>query len=139
MITIASNGPAIATTNYWSTEHAKRGLLYLSINAGTLRMLVPRASQHMLDDLPPVGRAVTLIRSTLHGKETYLLEWEEPRHTGLDPYVVEIDQEQYDRRIPDDEDGRVLPLVWYVQAQGSSIGVREARRERVQISKVVAS
>jgi len=39
--TIENDGPDIVTTNYWTTEHEQRGLFYVSINAGTCRLLVP--------------------------------------------------------------------------------------------------
>ena len=41
LITISNNGQAIAETNYFDTEHARRGYFYLSTNAGCTRLLVP--------------------------------------------------------------------------------------------------
>jgi hypothetical protein len=41
MIKIENNEQEIISTNYWQTEHAMRGLFYLSINAGAFRLLVP--------------------------------------------------------------------------------------------------
>lgn len=37
---IKNDGPRIASTNYWRTPHSKR-FLYLTINAGALRVLLP--------------------------------------------------------------------------------------------------
>lgn len=139
MISIVNNGPAILSTSYWSTEHAKRGLLYLSINAATIRVLVPRATKHALDDLPPVGRAVTLTRSTWEGASTLVLQWDEQPGSGLEPYSIDVDARQCDRIPSAAEDGRVLPLVWYVPVVGYAQQVREVRREQVQLGEVVAS
>jgi hypothetical protein len=138
VIEIHNDGPAITRTSYWRTPHARRGLLYLSINAATIRVLVPDAiRRELLTGLPPVGRAVTLTRSEWQGRPTYVLQWDEPAETGLEPYSIDIDQEQSDRAWPSAEDGRILSLVWYTQV--GVWGVREARREQVQLGVVVAS
>lgn len=41
MIHLVNDGPRLLRTSYWQTEHAARGYLYLSINAGAFRLLVP--------------------------------------------------------------------------------------------------
>lgn len=139
MIEIANDGPRITRTSYWRTEHARRrGLLYLSINAATIRVLVPDAiKRELLDGLPEVGRDVTISRGVWQGRETYVLQWDEPPSSGLEPYSIDIDLAQSDRSWPAAEDGRVLPLVWYTQV--GVWGVHEARREQVQLGEVVAS
>ncbi|MDX9788933.1 MAG: hypothetical protein RBT11_19320 [Desulfobacterales bacterium] len=43
LIQISNDGPEILSTNYWETEHAKKGFLYMSINAGAFRLL-PQSS-----------------------------------------------------------------------------------------------
>lgn len=40
-LVIGNKGQAIASTNYYDTEPASRGMYYLSWNAGTGRLLVP--------------------------------------------------------------------------------------------------
>lgn len=137
MIDISNDGPAITRTSYWRTPNARAGLLFLSINAATIRVLVPPAVAHVLRDLPPAGRAVTLTRNTWEGRASYVLQWDEPADTGLEPYSIDIDQQQCDRHWSSDEDGRILPLVWYTQV--GAWGVHEARREQVQLGEVVAS
>lgn len=134
MIEVVNEGPAIVRTSYWRTEHAKRGLLYLSINAATLRLLVPPPVQGLLAELPPVGTPCELVRSVLVGRETYQLAWLDDVDS---PYVVEIDQQQCDRGWPTAEEGRVLSLVWYGRV--GVWGVVEQRRERVQLGEDVVS
>ena len=51
MIEIANDGPRITNTNYWETPHAKRGLVYLSINARAYRLLTPPAMEPMLAEI----------------------------------------------------------------------------------------
>lgn len=50
-IHIENNGALISRTNYWETENAKRGYAYLSINAGSYRLLVPPGLQSLLTDM----------------------------------------------------------------------------------------
>ena len=131
---IANAGPVITQTNYWRSEAARAGFLFLSINARTLRLLVPAPVEHLLTELPAVGAPAELRRGAVDGKPTYELVWlDDP----TEPFVVELDQRQCDRQWPRAEDGTLVPLVWYTQ-QGAE-GVRERRRERIQIVAVVAS
>jgi len=135
VITTRNDGPAIVSTSYWTTEQAKAGLLYLSINAGTLRMLAPVQSAKVLAELPPIGTHCDLVADVVDGRATYLLSWyDDP----ASPYQVEIDRRQCSSTIPvTAEAGRVVPLVWYLPS--GIEGVREARRETIQIGTLVAS
>lgn len=45
MIRIENDGPLVVATNYFTTEHARLGLIYLSINASAFRLLVPSTCQ----------------------------------------------------------------------------------------------
>jgi hypothetical protein len=140
MIEIANDGPAITRTSYWRTAHARKGLLYLSVNAGAIRVLVPAPTERMLRGLPPIGRPVTLGRATWQGRATYILQWDEPAESGLEPYSIDIDHAQCDRAIDTEtgmDAGRIVPLIWY--APTGIWAVREARREQVQIGEAVAS
>lgn len=134
LVEITNDGPAITRTSYWRTPHARRGLLYLSVNAGALRILVPTPTGHLLADLPAIGTPVELERSAYQDSETYRFLWlDDPRN----PYAVEIDQRQCDRRLPRAEDGRILPLIWYTPV--GVWGVVERRRESVQLERTVTS
>lgn len=121
---VVNDGPRVAQTDYWSTPHARHGLLYLTINAGAIRLLVPNPTAYMLAELPPIGTRATLAR----GNGIYRLALHD---RPADPYVLEIDVRQADRRIPKSDTGRTVPLVWY--RQDGRDGVKEVRRESVQI------
>lgn len=128
MIETTNDGPRLVSTTYWSTEHARRGLLYLSVNAGAVRLLVPDAASYVLDELPEEGTPATLGRGRWQGREVYRLTWlDDP----TDPYVVEIDARQADRLLPASEAGRLVPLVWY--RQEGQRGAQEVRRETVEV------
>lgn len=127
-ITNSNDGSAVISTTYWSTDHARAGLLYLSINAGAVRILVPRSATTLLADLPPVGTEVEL-RRRVEGERTMLqiLYLDIP----TEPYEVAIDQRQSDRWIAAEDLGRVLPLIWYGEGEGE--GVVEVRRETIAV------
>ena len=102
----------------------------MSVNAGALRMLVPSAVRHLLADLPPVGTRCDLRTSTLEGQPSYELTWHDDPEQ---PYAVQISQLQCDRRLGAADDGRELPLIWYLPFQRD--GVNEARRETITIGE----
>lgn len=48
----------IASTDYWTTEHARRGALYLCHNAGAFHLLVPGPAESMLSEMRTGKRAL---------------------------------------------------------------------------------
>jgi hypothetical protein len=61
-IQIVNNGPLLLSTTYWGTEPARRGLMLLCGNAGALRLLVPMAAEHNMQEMR-TGSSVTIERS----------------------------------------------------------------------------
>jgi hypothetical protein len=56
---IENDGPTITSTDYWTSDHGKAGAVFLSINAGAFRLLVPpRVERDVLDGLGKVRDAV---------------------------------------------------------------------------------
>ena len=51
MLSIQNAGPEIVSTNYWQTPYAAKGVVYLSINAGAFRLLLPPALETSLSDM----------------------------------------------------------------------------------------
>ncbi len=51
LIKLENNGPELVATNYWITEHAAKGFVYLSANAGSFRLLVPKSSGLSIPDM----------------------------------------------------------------------------------------
>lgn len=104
MILIKNKGQAIASTNYWQTEHAARGYLYLSWNAGCARVLIPDAAKSMLREIKG-AREVLVSRGPWldqGGREAIELLWEDDTDA---PFAVHLVAEQCDRLIPDTEQG----------------------------------
>ena len=52
---ITNRAEEVISTTYWQTGHARRGYLYLSFDAGALRVLAPEAALGVLGQLPPEG------------------------------------------------------------------------------------
>jgi hypothetical protein len=49
-ITIINHGPIITATNYWGSDLERAGKLFVSCNAGAVRVLVPRGHRQMIDE-----------------------------------------------------------------------------------------
>jgi len=60
-ITIGNDGADIKTTNYWDTDHAKKGIIHFSVNGGCIRALVPECMAEVVVEMA-TGREVILSR-----------------------------------------------------------------------------
>lgn len=108
MITIRNDGQALVATNYWDSEHAARGLCYLSANAGALRLLVPSAAGDMLADMR-TGKRVT-IEPSAHAAGLIDIVFDD----GTDaPFALAIDPQQIDRPLAS---GRGVPFTVWTRA-----------------------
>lgn len=104
MIEIVNDGPGIVRTNYWDLEHARRGLCYLSGNAGVWRLLVPPEAETMLAEMK-TGHRVSIEPSVhLAGHVDVVFE------DGTDyPFSVAVDPKQVERKL---EAGDCYLAVW---------------------------
>jgi len=112
MITIVNNGQLILDSNYWDSQMAKRGLLYLSWNAGAARLLVPDAMKTAIKEMK-TAKYVIISKGKLAksgGKEALELLFEDMSDS---PYVINISIDQADRMLPKSEHGSEFALsVW---------------------------
>lgn len=93
MFEIVSDGPLIARTTYWDCELAANGLLYLSWNARTARLLVPDDQRGMLNEMA-TGREVIISRGpwqTIGGRDALELLFEDDSDS---PFCLHIGVEQ---------------------------------------------
>lgn len=112
IISISNNGPDITATNYFETPHARRGLLYLSINAGALRILLPETVATEI--LKEVRQTVVVVAkfgfNERIGREGVALWFEDGSEN---PFVFDLSREQCDRALPDDQHGKpVIVSIW---------------------------
>lgn len=104
MITFSNSGQDIVATNYWDTEHARRGLVYLSGNAGAWRLLVPPAAASMLPEMRTGKQAI--IEPSIRTPQCWDIVFDD----GTDaPFSISIDKRQLDRAL---EPGSTVLTVW---------------------------
>jgi hypothetical protein len=48
VIVVSNHGPLILSSNFWESEYAAAGKLYVSVNAGTIRILVPQSNRELI-------------------------------------------------------------------------------------------
>lgn len=120
---ILNDGNRITSTDYWQTEHAARGLLYLSMNAGALRLLVPRASEGMLKLWKRANRAAVQIAGAASVGLVHIVFEDDTN----DPQFITIDARQCDRLPPAEEAGQWRPLVIYTPSLNNPAGVVQRR------------
>lgn len=51
ILQISNHGPLITRTNYWGSEHERAGKIIASVNAGAVRLLIPRKHAEIIGDL----------------------------------------------------------------------------------------
>lgn len=111
---INNNGVEIETTNFWDSELSRRGLFFLSWNAGAVRLLVPDSQKHQLDEML-TGRKVTISFGKME---------DHPEKDGIDilfdddtdnPFSLILSIEQTDRRLPRKENGITSKLLVYIR------------------------
>lgn len=111
MLVINNDGPELLATNYWGLEHAAKGLFFVSINAGCVRLLMPPAHENALPDMI-AARSVVLTRGAYDGKEAVEILFDDDTD---DPFAIFLDISQFDRIWPPDEDGMTIDFAIYVK------------------------
>ena len=92
-IIFGNKGQDLADTNYWSSEQALAGLCVASTNAGAIRLLVPKATEHLLKEMR-TAKKITIERSLSHDKRCIDIVFED----GTDsPFFLTISKTQFDR------------------------------------------
>lgn len=129
MIRIDNDGQDIASTNYWQTEHAARGLPYLSVNAGAMRLLVPPAASAMHTS---IATAREVIVSAGKWPEQ---QWRDGVEILFDddtdsPFAVHLSIEQVDRLPLPSEQGE--PIKFTTWGPEGKIWTGIARYRRVK-------
>jgi hypothetical protein len=58
IISTANNGSRIVSTNYWGSSLEAAGIFYISVNAGAIRLLVPRGSESAVNEMKTAKEVV---------------------------------------------------------------------------------
>ena len=114
LLTITNHGPLITSSNYWSHEMAARGLLYLSLNAGAFRLLVPPILRQAIAEMRPGSRhiVVSMLPVAQWQQGAYCVEW--LVEDGSDaPWSCHLSPGQIDRAPGPEDVGRAwVGSVW---------------------------
>jgi len=95
LIMIGNDGQRIRCTNYWDTPAARAGLLWMTCNAGAVRLLLPPALEHAIPDLTKGVKHVIVSYGNLKGAGLGV-EW--LAEDGSDaPYALHVKTNQIDR------------------------------------------
>jgi hypothetical protein len=115
MLVIENQGQTIARTNYWDSEGARHGVLYLSWNAGAGRLLVPDNQTHILRELKGASEVI-VSRGTWReqgNRDALELLWED----GSDsPFAIQLLAVQTDRLIPESHQGGGFVITVWTRA-----------------------
>jgi len=118
MIRIINDGPRIVSTDYWSTEHARRGLVYLSINAGAVRLLLPDTIATDIVEEARCADSAVVSRGPWEaegGRDSLEVLFED----GSDsPFALHLDARQADRLWLPADDGREVTLSLWGRGDG---------------------
>ncbi|WP_024873352.1 hypothetical protein [Tolumonas lignilytica] len=96
MIFISNNGVKVLDTNYWESDMAESGLLFLSWNDGAGRLLIPKCQENLLREMKS-GKYVIITRGMYNNVDSLEIMFEDNSES---PFVVFISMGQTDRLIP---------------------------------------
>jgi hypothetical protein len=114
-IVIANDGPVITSTNYWDSPFAARGFCFLSINAGCVRLLVPKVHHDLVSEMLSAQQIVL----TLDERQSAHILFDD--HTDT-PFLISLDVGQRDRTWRPQDEGKEGPFAIY-RAVGDRIDV----------------
>lgn len=113
-IEIKNDGPLIIGSNYWDTETARAGKIYLTINAGAFRLLLPDAKR---SELPDMRRGAKHIVLSILSPD----KWEDGKFCAefmiedgsTNPYAIHLSPAAIDRKpIADDVGKEWIATIW---------------------------
>ncbi|NBU84156.1 MAG: hypothetical protein EBS21_06065 [Sphingomonadaceae bacterium] len=136
LLTIENHGPLITASNYWTHEIAARGLLYLSINAGAARLMVPDSQRSAISDMRPGARhiVVSMLPVDQWQPGAYCVEW--MVEDGSDsPWSCHLSPGQIDRAPGPDDVGKA----WIGSAWDNKKGRPHKCLERPAYFQIVPS
>lgn len=123
-IFVRNDGKRLVSSTYWSSPLAQRNFVFVSINAGALRVLLPRDVDQELLRAARTSREVLVTRVSgalehlAHFDPSFALEllWEDDSDA---PYSLCVGLTQLDRLPPTSEAGRALEVsLWDIGPYG---------------------
>src|ERR1700722_8109784 len=105
IIQISNHGPLIISTNYWESELARNGKLFVSTNAGAIRVLLPPQFYEEINDMRSASECVLSRGPWPEGGQPEAIEimWDDGSDT---PYALYLTPESFDMLPATPEPGR---------------------------------
>jgi hypothetical protein len=117
MLEISNDGQRITATNYWLTDLAAAGKIFLSVNAGAVRMLLPGLLRQYLQEIRPALYAI-LSRGPWPKAglaDAVEILWEDESDS---PFAQQFSPESFDFLPGEPEPGREWVISVWDQQQG---------------------
>ena len=123
MIQISNHGPLISSTNYFDSELALAGKLFVSVNAGAIRVLLPPSRYGELADMRAATECVLS-----RGPWTMVALHDPPEEDGIEimwddgsdaPYCLQLTPESFDLLPGEPEPGREWILTVWTAKDGA--------------------
>lgn len=104
---IENDGPLIRSTNFWESRYDARGALYLSTNAGCLRLLVPRSQTAAIPEMRKGAKYVVIsfLQLEKQAPGQFAVEWMVEDRSDS-PWACHLSPPQMDRVPTEDSVGR---------------------------------
>jgi hypothetical protein len=110
---VENDGSLIVSTDYWTSTFAERGLVFFSVNAGCVRVLLPKTFG--LADV--LSTTVIISRGKYRGQDAYEVLFDDGSE---EPFVILTGVEQWDRLLPASDSGR-SDIGFHIYKQGRRI------------------
>jgi hypothetical protein len=124
VITVENDGPGILSTNYWSLAMEAAGKIFVSVNAGAVRVLLPRAYRELVAEMIPAKHCV-LSRGPWPAarlKEAVESMWDDG---SKNPFCFHLSPESFDMLPAEPPEGRQWTCSVWVLHRGRPRKVAE--------------
>lgn len=110
-LVIRNHGPLITSSNYWELPAAKAGKLFVSINAGAFRVLIPPALESAISDMLTAKECLVSRGpwAAMRLPDAFEILFDD---RTADPFALHLSPESFDR-LPMDED---IAIPWVLTA-----------------------
>lgn len=117
MLTIKNHGALILESNFWDSEQAAAGKLYVSLNAGAFRLLLPSGIESVIADMTTAKECVVSRGPWSQAGLNDALEILFDDHTS-DPFALHLSPETFDRLPAEEDAGREWVLTVWTSRRG---------------------
>jgi hypothetical protein len=112
LLRVENDGPRILSTNYWGSDLERAGKLYVSLNAGAFRVLVPATMEFGVSEMA-TGKGVAVSRGpwpVMRLPDAFEVLWDDGTP---DPFALHLSPESFDSLpAPGDVGGEWVCTVW---------------------------